>query len=144
MVSISHETPEKTASRLESIIQRSRLTLFDEPYAFEEFPLAHFPNRANVEALAMVRDEHVWSQLVKSNDASMELFAVWRFHFPADADNSGFVGWLAARLKASFGTGVFVVCGQNSADDGIYDYWGCPWALRDDVFSEVKRLVSPR
>jgi hypothetical protein len=117
--------------------------ILDESYAFEEFPLAEFSAKANPEALALVRDDQVWSQLVKSNDANAELFAIWRFHFPADADNSGFVGWLAMHLKELFGTGVFVVCGQNSADGGIFDYWGCPWELRESVFREVQRLVSP-
>lgn len=79
---------------------------------------------------------------MRSDDPTAELFAVWRFHFPAGADNSGFVGWLASHLKTLFGTGVFVVCGQNSADGGIFDYWGCPWALRDQVFAELDRLTS--
>ncbi|MFC5235901.1 DUF6196 family protein [Pseudonocardia zijingensis] len=30
-----------------------------------------------------------------------------------DADDSGFVGWLASRIKAATGSGLFVVCGQN-------------------------------
>ncbi|MGI5346709.1 DUF6196 family protein [Streptomyces sp. CA-250714] len=45
------------------------------------------------------------------------------FHFPAAADNSGFVGWLASELKDQLGTGVAVLCGYNSAQGGIYDYW---------------------
>ncbi len=40
--------------------------------------------------------------------------------------NSGFVGWLACWLKRELGTGVVVVCGQNSRRGGVYDYWGCP------------------
>ncbi len=69
-------------------------------------------------------------------------FAIWRFHFPQGADNSGFVGWLATHLKTRIGTGVFVICGQNSNDGGIFDYWGCPWELRDSVLSEVRALVA--
>lgn len=45
-------------------------------------------------------------------------------------------------LKTQFGTGVFVVCGQNSADGGIFDYWGCPWSLRDEVINAVQQLVD--
>lgn len=143
MVNISHETREETETRLKRVIQDSRLVVYNDSYAFEEFPLADFPAKANPQALALVRDEHVWSQLVESNNPDAEVFAIWRFHFPEGADNSGFVGWLAMHLKQRFGTGVFVVCGQNGADGGIFDYWGCPWALREQVVGEVQRLVSP-
>jgi hypothetical protein len=142
MVDISHETPEQTNVRLERVIRQSRLTVYDMPYVFEEFPRAVLNERIKSDALALVRDDAVWSQLVPSDDPAMERFAVWRFHFPAGADNSGFVGWLASRLKAKFGTGVFVVCGQNSKDGGIFDYWGCPWSLRNDVISDIRALVS--
>lgn len=142
MVTITRETPEQMTTRLERVIQDTRLRVLHGSYAFEEFPLAEFAAKANEQALALVRDEQVWSQLVESGDPHAELFALWRFHFPEGADNSGFVGWLATHLKECFGTGVFVVCGQNSSDGGIFDYWGCPWALRDQVVGEVQRLVS--
>jgi len=57
-------------------------------------------------------------------------------------DNSGFVGWLATHMKRSLGTGVFVVCGQNSARGGIFDYWGCPYAIRDSFFREIEGLIE--
>ena len=144
MVNISRESPDETARRLERVIGDSRLVVFDGPHAFEEFPRALFAERADPEALALVRDEAVWSQLVPCGTDAAEPFALWRFHFLAGADNSGFVGWLAGHLKARFGTGVFVVCGQNSDDGGIFDYWGCPWELRDVVLEEVRHLVSRR
>ena len=84
----------------------------------------------------------MWSQLAPCGPDAPELFALWRFHFPAGADNSGFVGWLATHMKECFGTGVFVVCGQNSGDGGIFDYWGCPWELREDVVAEVRELAG--
>jgi hypothetical protein len=143
MVDISHETPEQTNARLERVIRQSRLTLYDGPHAFEEFPLSEFAAKARPEALALVRDDVVWSQLVKTEKSS-EPFALWRFHFPAGADNSGFVGWLATRLKQRFGTGVFVVCGQNSQDGGIFDYWGCPWSLKTEVLAEIVGLVKAK
>jgi hypothetical protein len=142
MVNISNETSAQTAARLVRVIKSSRLTVYDEPYAFEEFPLAEFKSRANPQSVALVRDDAVWSQLVPAAPNATEPFAMWRFHFPAGADNSGFVGWLASHLKERFGTGVFVTCGQNSGDGGIFDYWGCPWVLREDVILEVKRLVN--
>ena len=142
MVDISHETPDAVRRRLERVIRESRLAVLDGPYAFEEFPRADFAQRADAEALALVRDDAVWSQLVPCGEGASEPFALWRFHFPSGADNSGFVGWLAGHLKTRFGTGVFVVCGQNSVDGGIFDYWGCPWALRAEVVAEVRRLAG--
>ena len=143
MVSISRETPEQIDLRLRQVIQQSRLTVYPNAYAFDEFSLNEFQNRADENALALVRDDTVWSQLIESNDPNQERFAMWRFHFPDGADNSGFVGWLAMRLKTQFGTGVFVVCGQNSNDGGIFDYWGCPWSLKDEVISEIQNRVTP-
>jgi hypothetical protein len=35
-----------------------------------------------------------------------------------------------------------VICGQNSKDGGIFDYWGCPWSLKDAVYDEIKTLVA--
>lgn len=142
LVNISHERAEEIEQRLRRVIRDSRLTVYDEPYAFEEFPIKEFSTRANGSALAIVRDDAVWSQLVKASGIAPEPFGLWRFHFPGGADNSGFVGWLAMHLKSRFGTGVFVVCGQNSKDGGIFDYWGCPWEVRDEVFAEVRQLVA--
>nr|WP_298373659.1 DUF6196 family protein [uncultured Halomonas sp.] len=143
MVNISRETPEATIARLKSVIKETRLTVYSSAYIFEEFPLAEFRDRADESALALVRDDRVWSQLVERDDPDAEQFAIWRFHFPEGADNSGFVGWLGMHLKTRFGTGVFVVCGQNSGDGGIFDYWGCPWALRDGIIAEIERLARP-
>jgi hypothetical protein len=67
---------------------------------------------------------------------------LFRFHFPEGADNSGFVGWLATRLKLRFGTGVFVTCGQHRRDGGIFDYWGVPALLAAEVIREIERLVK--
>jgi Family of unknown function (DUF6196) len=142
MVNISQETAHETESRLRRVIQQCRLAVFEGAYAFEEFPLADFAKRAKSDALALVRDDQVWSQLVIDKGTSPEPFAIWRFHFPAGADNSGFVGWLATHLKRTFGTGVFVICGQNSDDGGIFDYWGCPLLLGPEIMAEVQDLVS--
>ena len=142
MVNISHERPEEMERRLRRVIKQSHLTVYEAPHAFEEFALPQFSDRAKADALALVRDDAVWSQLAPCGSDAPEPFALWRFHFPAGADNSGFVGWLAMHLKSRFGTGVFVVCGQNSADGGIFDYWGCPWELREDVIAEVRELAA--
>ena len=142
MVQISHETPEQTDARLRRVIAQARFEVQGGRYVFEEFPLDAFPVRARGDALALVRDEEVWSQLVKSDDPRAEGFFVFSFHFEGCADNSGFVGWLANHLKRALGTGVFVTCGQNSRRGGIFDYWGCPLALGDQAVEEVRRLME--
>lgn len=38
------------------------------------------------------------------------------------------------------GTGVFVICGQNAARGGIYDYWGCPVELREQAQQVLNNL----
>ncbi|RQZ39717.1 DUF6196 family protein [Burkholderia sp. Bp9099] len=142
MVDISRETVEQTERRLRRVITEARLRIYSGTYTFIEFPLDQFPSAVRADALALVRDDNVWSQLVPSDGSHKEQFGIFRFHFPAGADNSGFVGWLATHLKNRFGTGVFVTCGQNHADGGIFDYWGVPETLSDEVIEEVKRLVQ--
>jgi len=142
MVNISVETSEQTQTRLLKIITHCDLTVYSSTYAFEEFPLNEFPQQAKADSLALVRDDDVWSQLIPCTDKHSELFTIWRFHFREGDDNSGFVGWLANLLKEKFGTGVFVICGQNSARAGIFDYWGCPASLGTEIVNEVKRLVQ--
>ena len=71
---------------------------------------------------------------------SPDAFAVFSFHFTPGLDNSGFVGWLASHLKAVTGTGVLVVCGQNSGRGGIFDYWGAPLPVASRVVAEIRRL----
>jgi len=142
MVDISRETLEQTERRLRRVVTQARLKIYPGTWTFQEFPLDAFPAAARGDALALVRDDTVWSQLVPGDDPGAELFGVFRFHFPAGADNSGFVGWLATLLKQRFGTGVFVTCGQNAGDGGIFDYWGVPARLAADVVAEVRALVE--
>lgn len=61
-----------------------------------------------------------------------------------NVDNSGFVGWLATHIKRATGSGVFVVCGQNSCGGGIYDHWGCPEAVADPVLETIHALAGRR
>ncbi len=141
MVSVSNETEIQAELRLREVIRRATLQVYDGAYAFDEFPLALFGANADPSALALVRDDRVWSQLRPASPSDREKFAVWRFHFPPDVDNSGFVGWLASALKAKFGTGVFVTCGSNSSHGGIFDYWGVPADLAGPVIQEIKDLT---
>ncbi len=114
--------------------------VYEQAYVFEEFPLDDFTRKAKPEALAFVRDEQVWSQLVRAEGSDAEMFRIFSFHFAEGLDNSGFVGWLASHLKQRVGTGIFVVCGHNGARGGIFDYWGCPVEVADLVLKEIGRL----
>lgn len=142
MVNISHETTEDTERRLLRVTTQARVRFYPGTFAFLEFSLSSFPSAVSPDALALIRDDEVWSQLVPCDDLKQELFGLFRFHFPAGADNSGFVGWLATRLKQRFGTGVFVTCGQHQEDGGIFDYWGVPASLAQEIFAEVKAIVD--
>jgi hypothetical protein len=142
VVQVSHERPEQTDARLRRVIASSRLDVYDAPYAFQEFSFRDFALLVRDDALAIVRDDSLWSQLVPSVSDDDERFTLFRFHFPDGADNSGFVGWLATHLKQRLGTGVIVICGQNGKDGGIYDYWGAPRAVGKEVLAEVRALVN--
>ena len=138
----SQETPEQTRNRLWRVISQAEFMIFEGAYAFEEFPLPELARHIRNDALAFVRDDEVWSQLVPSRDTSKELFNIFRFHFVQGLDNSGFVGWLATHLKENLGTGVFVICGQNNNRGGIFDYWGCPAQLGNEVQQVIENLVA--
>lgn len=139
---ISHETEEQTVERLLSVIAEAELKTYEQVYVFEEFPLDDLQQNLKHEALALVRDDEVWSQLVRAKDSTGEQFKIFSFHFAENLDNSGFVGWLATHLKQKTGIGVFVVCGQNSKRGGIFDYWGCPLEVADVVLDEIHNLVK--
>lgn len=139
---ISRETEEETTQRLLRVIAEAELKTYEEVYVFEEFPLDDLLNRLKPKALALVRDDKVWSQLIRAEEANGEQFKIFSFHFAENLDNSGFVGWLATHLKQKTGTGVFIVCGQNSERGGIFDYWGCPLEVAETVISEVQNLID--
>ncbi|MFB4302618.1 DUF6196 family protein [Actinomadura sp. NTSP31] len=141
MVSVSMETAEQTEERLRRVIARAELVVHDGVWCFEESP-ADQPPALTPETLAVVRDQESWSRLVPltQQDDAIERFGIFSFHFIDQVDNSGFVGWLATRLKAELGTGVFVVCGSNRARGGIYDYWGCPIDLLAQAVTVVETL----
>lgn len=137
---ISHETSEETQARLGSVLAESQFVVHPGPYAFVEDSVASFPHERVHDAVAFVRDDEVWSALVPSTNPADERFLLFSFHFPPGLDNSGFVGWLASHLKSTVGTGVLVVCGQNTNRGGIFDYWGAPLAVAEGVIHEVDRL----
>jgi len=141
---VSHESPEQTQARLRKVIAQAQLKVFPDLHAFYEVPVADFPTHRVKDALAFVRDEEVWSILAPATPAATESFVLFSFHFPPELDNSGFVGWLATHLKNKVGSGVLVVCGQNSGRGGIFDYWGAPESVAAQVIAEVEQLRAAR
>ena len=137
---VSKETTHQTDARLRRVIAQAEFEILDGSFAFTEVELSDAGLAVDAAALAYVRDTEALSILKPSTDPTRELSRVFCFHFPSGVDNSGFLGWLATHLKARIGTGVFVVCGQNSARGGIFDYWGCPLSVADAVIAEVHKL----
>jgi hypothetical protein len=135
---ISKETSKAAESRLLEVLKTASFKILERPYYFKETAVTDF--YFNPDAIAMVRDEEVWSYLIPVENDASENFKVFSFHFKEDLDNSGFVGWLASKIKAQLGTGLFVVCGQNSSKGGIFDYWGCPIEIAGEVLNLIQKL----
>lgn len=141
MVSISHETSQETRTRLRRVLAEADFKVLPGHWAYHEYPAGPIP-QPSTDALALVRDEESWSVLGPAQGDEAEVFGVFAFHFPAAADNSGFVGWLASELKDRLGTGVAVLCGYNSAQGGIYDYWLVPAELLGEAVAHVRDLAA--
>ena len=139
---VSRETPDLTHQRLLGVLAAAEFQVYPGAYGYREYPVAEFPADLAAEALAFVRDAEVWSVLGPAAPDVREPLRLFAFHFPPAADNSGFVGWLASHLKATLGTGVAVVCGYNHARGGVFDYWGVPVSVADEVVAEVQNLRS--
>ena len=135
---ISKESKQQTEERLINVLKSSDFKVYQEPYYFKEVPLNNLTIDPN--ALAMVRDDEVWSLLVPAEKEGTENFKIFRFHFKPGLDNSGFVGWLATKIKEKFGSGIFVTCGQNSNLGGIFDYNGCPIEISDEIITYIYEL----
>ncbi|MEU1663925.1 DUF6196 family protein [Streptomyces sparsogenes] len=141
MVSISYETPQETRTRLRRVLAEAAFEVLAGQWAYHEYPAGPIP-QPSANALALVRDEESWSVLEPARGDEAEVFGVFAFHFPAAADNSGFVGWLASELKDHLGTGVAVLCGYNSAQGGVYDYWLVPTQLLGKAEAHVRSLAA--
>lgn len=135
---ISKETLEETEKRLKKVLRTSNFKVFEELYYFREISVDEF--QFDPEALAMVKDDEVWSLLVPVEKDGTENFKIFSFHFKEGLDNSGFVGWLASKIKEKFGSGILVVCGQNSNQGGIFDYNGCPIEISEEVIKYINKL----
>jgi hypothetical protein len=137
---VNHEKPEHVSARLLRVLGQSELTVLGGTFGFTEHGSASSAVAAADSALALVRDDDVWSTLQPVSEPGIEPLRVFVFHFPEGVDNSGFVGWLASHLKAALGTGVLVVCGFNSRRGGVFDYWCVPERVGDEAVAEVRRL----
>ncbi len=142
MVSVSYETQLETRTRLRRVLSEATFRVLPGQWAYHEHPAGAVPD-LSADALAVVRDEECWSVLEPTRGGEAEAFGVFAFHFPAADDNSGFVGWLAGELKEHLGTGVAVLCGYNSAQGGIYDYWLVPGQLLGKAEAHVRSLATP-
>ena len=144
---VTPETPEQTRERLLRVMAHARADVLADDYTFAEFPVAEFPaHLASLAggALALVRDEAVWSALLPAPASTKpeDRYTVVCFHFAPDIPNSGFVGWLASEFKRELGTGVFVICGHNASDGGVFDYWGIPRSVAGQAIDLVHAMQS--
>lgn len=139
---ITPETPEETQRRLLRVMAHARADVLPQHHTYTEFPIDQFPVHLSASALAFVKDNAVWSALVpvNANTPPQDSYAIVAFHFAADIPNSGFVGWLASEFKRQLGTGVFVVCGQNSQDGGVFDYWGIPLGIAPQALKLIAQM----
>ncbi|GHE82120.1 hypothetical protein GCM10017786_11050 [Amycolatopsis deserti] len=134
MVSISRETGAQTEARLRRVFRASAIEWLPGSWSFVEGPDAAYRE----DAIALIRDDGRASALCPAGPG--ERFAVFRVVLPRGADDSGFVGWLSTRVKASTGSGLFVICGQNSERGGIFDFYGVPEAAAGEVRELLERL----
>jgi hypothetical protein len=137
---ISCESEQQTEKRLGEVLRSATVTWFDGTYGFETIGGPDSLGEHLPEALALVRDGEVWSMLTRAQAGASEPVRLFSVHFPDALDNSGFVGWLATHVKRATGSGLFVVCGQNPAKGGIYDYWGIPVVAAGAVEDLIGRL----
>lgn len=139
MVTISREASAQAEARLRAIFRGSGVRWLPGYWSFLEGEEASLVDGGSI---AVVRDEGRLSALCPAVEAraDLERFEVFRVVLPAGADDSGFVGWLASRIKAVTGSGVFVVCGHDRERGGVFDYYGVPEAAADDVRALLGRL----
>ncbi len=124
---IQTESPAETDTRLRRVLRDAELEALPGLWHFAEFPHTAFTSSLHPEALALTRDGDTWSQLIPVfAPTAAEPLAVLSIHFQTGIDNSGFVGWLATLIKQHTGSGVAVICGQNTARGGIFDLWCAP------------------
>ena len=139
------EATEQMHERLSGIMAASRFEALSQPYAWQQVSrLLQLP----ATAVAAVRDGSTWYALRAVTPEAAGAYRIMVFHFAEGSNASGFVAWLAGIIKKEVSTGVMVVCGFDARATpalwqtslGLFDYWGCPWGLGDEVIALVERL----
>jgi hypothetical protein len=138
MVTISRETGAQTEARLRGVFRDSAKKWLPGSWCFLEAEEASLHS----DAIADIRDENRLSAICPAVEerTDLERFGVFRVVLPPAVDDSGFVGWLASRIKAVTGGGVFVVCGHDRQRGGVFDYYGVPEAIVGEVQTLLERL----
>jgi hypothetical protein len=139
------ESTQEMHTRLCGVIAAARLESLSQPYAWQ---LISHPSQLSATALAAVRDGSAWYALTSVPPEASGAYRIVAFHFAEGSNASGFVAWLAGLMKKEAGTGAMVVCGFDARATpalwqtslGLFDYWGCPWSLGDNVVALVERL----
>lgn len=139
MVSISHELPVESEARLRAVLRATDIEHLPGVWCFRRFTGA--PPEG---AVATARDADGWCALVPAAGEVPEPFGLTLSTFPPGIDNSGYVGWLSTAVKQRTGSGVFVVCGDNPARGGIFDYLGYPLEAAGAVRTLIDDLRRPR
>ncbi|MEN3365231.1 MAG: hypothetical protein V7606_2505 [Burkholderiales bacterium] len=139
------ESTQQMHTRLCGVIAAARFEPLSQPYAWQ---LISHPSQLSTTALAAVRDGSAWYALISVPPEATGAYRILAFHFAEGSNASGFVAWLAGLMKKEAGTGAMVVCGFDARATpalwqtslSLFDYWGCPWSLGDDVVALVERL----
>ena len=123
MISIAYENPIATKIRLGLLMGSVSVKHFPRPFEFASSPervgwkagsLAAVQGRQGYSVVRLVADDVV-------PDTTLDVFEI---RFATQSDNSGFIGYLAGRLKEVTGSGCIVLCGAES--ERIFDYYLVP------------------
>ena len=131
------ETFEEQNLRLIQAFSNSDVNFLSGSYDYEEFNSTELNLKFNKNALALIRDDSRWSQLINVDKGPFSVFSI---HFNGVDDVNGFVGWFASLLKEKLGIGLIVFVGSNSLKKGVYDYYGVPIDRILDVEREMKLM----
>ncbi len=138
MVTVSTEVSAQTEARLRGVFRRSSVDWLPRLWAFVEREDAS----SRDDWIAEIRDDGHLSALCPATGTAAERFGVFRVVLPRDEDDSGFVGWLASRVKAATGSGMFVICGHDQERGGVFDYYGVPETAVADVRALLHRFTT--
>ena len=144
---VSAETAEQTDARLRRVMAMATLDVDDRSWWFEELA------RSRTSSVGRGRMPSRSSATPTAGASSSR--SARPTHRPSDSGSGPSIpergGQQRLRRLARHphqarnpGGGVFVVCGQNSRRGGIYDHWGCPEAVADQVLETIHALARRR